>query len=372
MQQKYFNNQRIFTSLASELTQLLEEEVIITNELGVIIASTDLKRIDDFHEGAKLVMEKEKEMHMTKEMTETLMGVRKGVVLPIINNNEPIATLGITGEPKEVALQAQLVKRIAELFIQDTMYQRDKENQARNLELFVFNWLNHATSKENLLESSNFFKIDMQAYKQVILFKTEDTTINLSYQDISFLRTLWDQKKDGVFVRWGEGRWLLLVKDLPENMLNERLKYFIKNVKERMNIRIFAGCGQVITEESLDISFEQAKRASDISGPDTPIVFEEELRLEIIFSELSEGIQDDFINRTIQSLITETYLIETLEAWFKNDMSPGKTADNMYVHKNTLHYRLRRIEELTDLKLYKVEDLVSIYLAYQFFIKKKE
>ncbi|WP_407058211.1 helix-turn-helix domain-containing protein [Tigheibacillus jepli] len=47
-------------------------------------------------------------------------------------------------------------------------------------------------------------------------------------------------------------------------------------------------------------------------------------------------------------------------------MSASKTAASMHVHKNTLHYRLKRVEELTGLQLNKIDHLVMLYLGYLF------
>jgi len=73
-----------------------------------------------------------------------------------------------------------------------------------------------------------------------------------------------------------------------------------------------------------------------------------------------------FAERTIYPLKDEKFLLETLQHWFQNNMSTVTTATKMHVHKNTLHYKLRRIEELTNLKLNKINDLVLLYLGYLF------
>src|SRR5699024_11982429 len=104
------------------------------NEAGVIMASTDSKRIGTFHEGAKIAMEKKHRMNMTGERSRKLEGVRKGVVLPILIHEEPIAVLGITGETQSVELMSTLIIKVAELFIQDSRQQVKFEKHDRDLE----------------------------------------------------------------------------------------------------------------------------------------------------------------------------------------------------------------------------------------------
>ncbi len=58
-------------------------------------------------------------------------------------------------------------------------------------------------------------------------------------------------------------------------------------------------------------------------------------------------------------------LMETLRVFLKNDRRLQVTADELHVHKNTLTYRLKRIETLTDRDLNSTADHAQIWLALQ-------
>jgi len=60
--------------------------------------------------------------------------------------------------------------------------------------------------------------------------------------------------------------------------------------------------------------------------------------------------------------INET-LLETLKAFFDNNLSISKTAQTIYVHRNTLLYRLRRVKEITGLDPKKFDDAVQLRMA---------
>lgn len=60
-----------------------------------------------------------------------------------------------------------------------------------------------------------------------------------------------------------------------------------------------------------------------------------------------------------------TRLVSTLEAFFAHNGDLAKTARQMYLHPNTLRYRLRQVEKLTGLRLRNVGDLAQLYLAVQ-------
>ncbi|MDY0394375.1 sugar diacid recognition domain-containing protein [Virgibacillus halophilus] len=61
MAQSALYNRNVFTSLVEELSRLIDGEVIITNEQGMIVASTDRDRLGAFHEGAQLAMQKKEQ-----------------------------------------------------------------------------------------------------------------------------------------------------------------------------------------------------------------------------------------------------------------------------------------------------------------------
>lgn len=60
---------------------------------------------------------------------------------------------------------------------------------------------------------------------------------------------------------------------------------------------------------------------------------------------------DEFIVHTLQKLIdydskNNSSLLETLEAYLNSGMNKSLTASELYVHKNTVKYRLNKIEEI--------------------------
>lgn len=58
-----------------------------------------------------------------------------------------------------------------------------------------------------------------------------------------------------------------------------------------------------------------------------------------------------------------TSLVETLDVYFRCDASLGGAAEALYLHRNSLAYRLRRIRELTGLNLDSLEDRFRLQLA---------
>jgi hypothetical protein len=58
-------------------------------------------------------------------------------------------------------------------------------------------------------------------------------------------------------------------------------------------------------------------------------------------------------------------LLHTIETWLSCGTSPERTAAALYIHRNTLRYRLKRYEELTGCDLSEVRCVVEIWWAMQ-------
>ena len=55
----------------------------------------------------------------------------------------------------------------------------------------------------------------------------------------------------------------------------------------------------------------------------------------------------------------------TLAAWFRHNVQPLATSKALFIHRNTLEYRLNRISELTGLDLGNFDDRLLLYVALQ-------
>jgi PucR family transcriptional regulator, purine catabolism regulatory protein len=59
----------------------------------------------------------------------------------------------------------------------------------------------------------------------------------------------------------------------------------------------------------------------------------------------------------------QTTLVASLRCYLENDRSLRDAADRLFIHANTLAYRLRRIEELTGRRLASIDTLTDLWIA---------
>lgn len=79
--------------------------------------------------------------------------------------------------------------------------------------------------------------------------------------------------------------------------------------------------------------------------------------------ELKEYYEESMKQLAEYSEDKELNLIETLEAYFACDESLKKTADLLYIHVNTLKYRLQKVKQITGLNIHHSEDKLMLLLG---------
>mgnify|MGYP001159192169 CR=1 FL=1 len=359
-------NQQILSSLVYEIKDLIDKDVFLANEDGIIIASTDQEKINHFHEGAYLAMKTGEKMVMTKDLTKRLLGVLEGVVIPIEVKDYRIGVVGIIGDSKIVESYARIVEKFAQLFLKNTLDQMSQEKRARNLELFIYDWLHGNLSEQQIVEQGNFFNIDVKKYRQAISLKFPFMKKYFTYEDIKTMKNEWDSNGETLFVRWGKGKIVILDSGDERTVLKEKIKSFLEKTKNIHEKNVYIGVGQILNFNDLKTSYEQAEKGCSISSIEKRIIFEEELRFEMLQYELDDKMKELFIERTIAPILNEEILLTTLDSWLANNMSIQQTAEALDIHKNTLYYRLEKIEKLTDLKVNDIDDVILLYLSNRF------
>lgn len=349
--------------MVKEISNLIQQQVILTDRRGFIQASTDAARINQFHEGALLSIRQKEMLYMDDDEVERLRGVRKGIALPIIIDDEPIAALGITGEPETIRPQAQLILRVAELFIQDSMKRKQKDEKVRDLEFFVFDWLTGMKKDERFGERGTLLGIDVTQYRQVAVLEAVDLLEQFSIEEMDTFASIQNVHETMKMIRWAQNRILLLLPEMNQETLKHELEFLLLHMKRRKKIQVVAGIGAPAHHFDLAVSFAQAERAVSASRRSGEVVFEHELRLEIILQSIPEAARADFLSRTIAPLLKEEELLNNLQVWFSENQSMQNTAQRLHIHKNTLSYRLQKIEQLTGLSVSSTQDVFLLYLA---------
>ncbi|MGD7054042.1 CdaR family transcriptional regulator [Sutcliffiella horikoshii] len=358
------------TSLAKkiirEVKNFIEEDLIIVDTSGIIVASTDPDRLGNFHEGAYLAASEKQIRIISKQDETTLSGVQAGITLPLFHQQKVVGVIGITGTPEKVLPYGELIKKMTELLIQESHYQDQFEWEARSLETFVFDWLLEDGPSTSIKKRAEVLGINMEVNRQVILIEFQTSEAFMKTKRWHFSEMDVELKKEDMLVQWGQNRLILLLASnntLSRELLLKLLKNIQSQLQSYVGAPIFMGIGKACNYSSLKDSYLEAERALNACSMDVPITFEEDLRLEMILQAIPIEVKKEFAQRLLSPVISEKDLLVTIQVYFTYHLSLKETAKAMHIHINTLHYRLRKVEMLTGLELKKPHDLTTLYLA---------
>lgn len=359
--------QELAEKIITEVRKLLDEDIIVVDTKGQIIASTDPLRINTFHEGALIASQRKEKLIISEADQEILKGVKAGINLPIFFQRDVVGVIGITGNPEAVSPFGEIIRKMTELLISESYVTEQFDWQSRSMEAFLLDWIQLKEWNENFLERAKLLHIDLDVYRQVMIAEVAQESAIL-HRDLWLSILSWPERTDtDVISRWGNNRIIYLL--TSEQNYHDKAKRFHQFLLDRLKMEVSMGVGLSVPSKDINQSFHQAERALHAKKSTCDLIFDEDLALEMILDDISQQTKDDFIKRTIAPLLEDEELIVTLKQLIENHFSLKRTSESLHVHINTLHYRLKKITEITHLNPRNIDDLFLLYLALQFLDK---
>lgn len=215
---------------------------------------------------------------------------------------------------------------------------------------------------------ANELQIDIETPRVVYIVQLQEAT------DISVQHILQNMFPEQDFVIGLDNLNIVLIKALPSDHSPEMLSKIAKSIVETLNaelmLQVYVGMGTP-TESINDIarSYSEAQLALEIGrvfDGETYILSYDALGIgRLIYqlpSKLCELFLDEiFKKESINVLDDETLL--TIYKFFENNLNVSETSRQLFVHRNTLVYRLDKIERLTGLDLRNFDDAVIFKVA---------
>ena len=145
--------------------------------------------------------------------------------------------------------------------------------------------------------------------------------------------------------------------------LGEAMEQTIMSETGEQPIIAIGECKVLLSE--IGASYRAAQRAMEIGRifrPDSNIYAFNRLVLERFLAEIPRDLGMRYhhmlFNRKTQRLFNEE-MLHTIEMFFAKDLNLSDTARQLYIHRNTLVYRLDKIQRQTGLDLRKFEDAIT-------------
>ena len=187
------------------------------------------------------------------------------------------------------------------------------------------------------------------------------------------IQSLFPDRQNDFVLSVGEGD-VVLIRQMPEGAGIKELNKIAASVEETLRVggepAVVVGIGTVATHlRDLAKSYKEAQIAIEVGkvfDTEKYVINYENLGIGRLIYQLPTTLcemflQEVFKKNPIDALDKETLF--TIHKFFENNLNVSETARKLFVHRNTLVYRLEKIKKLTGLDLREFDDAITFKVA---------
>ncbi|USG64955.1 helix-turn-helix domain-containing protein [Brevibacillus ruminantium] len=349
----------IAKQIVRETMNRLNRNINIMDHTGTIMASGDPSRVGEVHEGAADVIRTGHPLMITEDNQQKYKGVRPGINLPIVFQDKIIGVIGITGDPEEILEFGELVKMITEMMINQSFLASQLEWKQRMKEMIFEELIRREPNIESAVQRLTLLKMKLRAPYQVALIELRELP-KQGQELIQKVEDLLNDKQLLVGFR-SVNRMFILATGLEEQLVRGKLGE-VENYLRQKGIAFKIGMGSQVTETGkIGMSLEEAKLALLLGEGEQGLISYLDVETKALINRMDPQVKQKFVDRIFAN--TPQTSIETLEAFFDSNLNIGEAAKLLFIHRNTLIYRLAKIKERTGYDPQIFHDAVSLQLA---------
>lgn len=328
----------------------LNTRVDIINETGQIVASSQADAVDS--EIDELVPQL-----ITSDIAEEEADGKSYIKLNVGDKNLYITVHSINENVKQAAfflvnLCEEIMRSAPKRPGLEQVYRRTLLGKIEPLDL-----------QEAILD----YKIDTAAIRCVLLIQTRDGEANSVYAAMKKLFSV----KNGDIVTALSRYSVAVIKTVDDQIDFDTLLQLVTAIDQTLqtDITVHANIGVSSSRVGLANicdSFNEAQEAINLGlaqHKNTRVFIFQKLLFERFMKQVPRDIKKQFYEMsytdTLKNLLNEE-MLKTVEKFFENSLNLSEAARNLYIHRNTLIYRLEKIQRLTGLDLRNFEDAVLL------------
>ena len=212
--------------------------------------------------------------------------------------------------------------------------------------------------------------LDVEAKRIVYLVETKVESEGIVKE---MLRSLFSQQT-GDFVTSVDERNIVLIKSLRKEDTEEEIQQTAKTIVDMLNaeamLTVKVAYGTVVGElKDVSKSYKEAKMALDVGKIfyiEKNVIGYEKLGIGRLIYQLPVSLCRMFMNEIFgdnlpDKLDEETQI--TIHKFFENSLNVSETARQLYIHRNTLVYRIEKLEKETGLDIRNFDDALTFKIA---------
>ncbi len=344
---------RLFQGVIYQMKDAFDRVIGVIDENGVVISCSDLSKMGDIRQGVCEELSFSTEFMTVGGYTYRYMGAsQKSEYIVFVEGEDKMAE-------KMSKLLAVSLGNIKGLY--DEKY--DKGSFIKNIIL------------DNILPSDIYIKskelhFNTEEPRIVFLIKFFGKTDMMPFE---MLQNMFPDKSKDYVISVSEHD-IVLVKELKAGVEMKDIEKIAVNIADTLSTEFYTkvaiGISTVVDNiKDLAKAYQEAQVALEVGK-----VFETEKNI-ISYENLGIGrliyqlpttlcemfLQEVFKKGNLESLDRETLM--TIQCFFENNLNVSETSRKLFVHRNTLVYRLEKIRKLTGLDLREFEHAITFKVA---------
>lgn len=180
--------------------------------------------------------------------------------------------------------------------------------------------------------------------------------------------------QNGDYVTTVDENSVILIKAIEEGAAEESLEKTAKTIMDMVNseamINVRVAFGTKVSElKDVSKSYKEAKMASDVGRifyPEKQIISYRLLGIGRLIYQLPVNLCRMYIHEIFGESIPDEIDDETLvtvEKFFENNLNVSETSRQLFIHRNTLVYRIEKLQKATGLDIRVFDDALTLKIA---------
>lgn len=338
----------LLEELAKELVDIVaglvgERTVNIMNTEGVIVASSDESRVGTFHAGALEAVQTGRPVTIRQDQLAQYPGAKEGCNMPLRVNGALFGVVGLYGDPAEIQSLARLLEVYAAKYIQLEAMASPRLAEAE-LRVRLLRFL-LAPSEDSMARAQRL--MDSLGLRPQPPYTVLVLSLETPLQDGGQAR-LMEQLRRQDLLRAGQDIY---------GMLDERLVILrgASPPPRRLDAALLAGCRVSVSEScqslwEIPALYEQACRLDEHSAG--PLNDLRELPVRCGYILCTAAADNPAFLEQLYARLAGAFrageldaVLGTARCYYDCERSVAKAAGQLFIHKNTLQYRVRRLLE---------------------------
>lgn len=347
-------SQKTAQQIVDTVKDVCGQNINFIDKNGIIYASTNPKRVGKFHEIGKQVILTGNTIEVSSD--NSFYGTYQGVNIPISHEGKIFGVIGISGNPDEVRKFAYLAQKITSIILREHDLD-SKQNNFRNKMSYA---LHSILSNDGLTEKFLAEFLSENGIGKEDLFRTILVRLDSRYNPNNihmieqWIYNAFEIANSSLYTFNYPNDYVLIISE-KKYAGNQ---YVFKKLADSYENILRIGIGTPYDILGQHRSFNEAEIA--LSSKDALASYEN-LDIELILGNVTEEIRVMYTDKILKNLSSDD--IALLAVYYNENMSLSHTSERLFIHKNTLQYRLDRIHKKSGYNPRVFHDAVVLYTA---------